>query len=183
MKQRSVRPGEQTAVFDPSTAKWLIETVQRLAEKLDNATGFAENGPRTLAAHPPQKRGTNYVTPAKPTIRIAQIQSTGNNHLSVRFVDDTGSPTGAIFDVAKPSKLRHTASNYSDVSSITTMGAQSIRVTYTGGAQEVWVVTPNYRTLDLIHIAEVGYTGVTVSGEDLTWIDLNIDARAWATST
>lgn len=75
MKQRSVRPGEQTAVFDPSTAKWLIETVQRLAEKLDNATGFAENGPRTLAAHPPQRPGrANYVNrPAD--LRLVRVSS------------------------------------------------------------------------------------------------------------
>jgi hypothetical protein len=120
-------------------------------------------------------------------IACVQIQSVGQDHYSVKLWDlDTEAVTGDAFNVAKPTKLRGTIT-------AETINAVAITYDYTGFTtsymqreaddgtnSEKQVIVPYILTNDLLWVANVGVTGVVVSSVDVAWLDLNIDARAWA---
>jgi len=51
------------------------------------------------------------------------------------------------------------------------------------GDREEQILVPNYLTDDIIEVTQSrNGTDVVVAGEQLSWIDTNRDARAWARS-
>lgn len=117
-------------------------------------------------------------------VKMAKIQSSGiqQDHVVVKEWNGS-SEVGSAFNVAKPFKLRYAASESIDGVTVTYSSyASTTYVTRTAsysGVTEKQVIVPRLQIGDIILIAQVSHTGVTVSSTELTWIDLNVDARAW----
>lgn len=129
--------------------------------------------------------GAPGTTAQNVTVKWCQIIEILQDHYVVQEWDGDA-VFGDEFNVAKPTKLR---------GSITTetIDGDAITYDYTGyttdyiqrlaefdGAEEKQVVVPHWLAEDLIWALEVTETGVQVSSVEVTWLDLNIDARAWA---
>ncbi|MEM6392501.1 MAG: hypothetical protein AAF797_06990 [Planctomycetota bacterium] len=82
--------------------------------------------------------------------------------------------------VAKPYKLRHTASNYERPTTLSTVDEQTVTVNDASGPEERWVVIPPYEVGDAIMVQAGVETGLTVSGEPIAYEDENRDGRAWS---
>lgn len=119
------------------------------------------------------------VVPYRPIVRM-RFKSQGNDYIVCRRWDGTTEGTEDV-RVAKPWKLRHDADNYGTVTSLATTSASEVDVDDGGGGEdaETWIITPSYETNDEIYALAVGGTGVTVSGDELRFIDMNVDGRAW----
>ena len=110
------------------------------------------------------------------TYRITGIQ---NDYLACEAVGPDGETFGPTVNVAKPPKLWHDADQYAGVNSLTTTNAQEVDVD--NGAEETWVVNHPYAVGDdILASRSVIASAVEVSSEPLLWVDMNIDARAWA---
>lgn len=113
-----------------------------------------------------------------------QIAEIFNDHLRCRMIEGAApdSPAGDTdYLVAKPLKLRHQASIYPQLDSLTTIDAQNVTAAATGYESELWRVNPRYvvgQTL-FAEALPVSGTGLEVSGERLVWMDANVDGRAW----
>lgn len=123
----------------------------------------------------------------RPGIRIAEITDLNDGEddnvdaLIAKFVDAEGDTYGADIYVARPTKLRHSSSEYPLVHSLTTVDANEVEVSdEEEETTEDWIVTPVYTVGDLIAVARVGYTGITIDDVDIELIDINVDGRAWA---
>ena len=116
---------------------------------------------------------------ATVNIAIAKITILANDYLTVQKVDGAGAGGGSAIVVAKPSKLRHDAAEYPSVTTLTTVAENTVGVT-DGSTEETWVVTPTYTVGDYIVIGKTSYTGVSHNGDDVKFLDLNVDGRAWA---
>lgn len=118
--------------------------------------------------------------PYRPVVRM-RFKSEDNDYITCRRWDGTTEGTEDVL-VAKPWKLRHDADNYGTITSLSTTSASEVDVDDGGGGEdeETWVVTPSYETNDEIYAHAVNGTGVEVGDDELRFIDLNIDARAWA---
>ena len=106
-----------------------------------------------------------------------QVTAIANNYLTCRTWDGTTQGTVDIL-VAKPPMLRHVLANYPQLSSLTTVNAQQVTA-IAGAVSETWKVTPLYTVGTEIH-AFVTATGVVVATIELTLMDANHSARAWA---
>lgn len=117
-------------------------------------------------------------------IRV-KITATANDYITVKRVDRSGAETGSEFNVAKPEQLRHDAAFYPPVDNVSGSGQEGNAMTATGGGNtEEWEVRPwKYEAGRYLTVAPTGFSGVSVGGNDLKWIDLNVDGRAWADTT
>lgn len=130
----------------------------------------------------------------KLPVRVAQG---GGGSLQVkRFALWTTTPVGADYiivddgsgnqlKIAKPYLLRQTPFDGNTLDGLTysyTDGTE--RNVDDGTDNENQIIVPSYtiKTNGVIYAAKgiSGGTGVTVDDEDLTWLDINVDARAWA---
>jgi hypothetical protein len=161
------------------------EVIRRIGRKLDALDGpGVTNAPDGVTIAPTPPRGKTRPEGRRDPRRVMTvvIDSIANDTLSVKRIDADGDPEGDAFTVAKPWKLRHDADEYPDVSALTTTNAQEVEVT-SGGEDYTWLVTPTYSVGDHIVIGRA-WTGLDDGGtpaEPIRWIDLNVDARAWAT--
>lgn len=119
------------------------------------------------------------------SVKWCKIQSIQDDYVTVLEWDGSAT-TGSSFYVAKPTKLRYNGGASETIDGITvtySSWAATTRVTrvasISGAAAEDQVIVPRLQVNDLIWAIQVTETGVTVSGADVTWLDLNIDARAW----
>lgn len=107
------------------------------------------------------------------------IISHENDYLGCRNIDaqSEGDP---VYYVAKPYKLRHVAGNYPNVTALTSQDSSEVDVTVSGN-DETWVL-PSELDYDIgatIYAMRVPATDVLRNNEELTWIDCNVDGRAW----
>lgn len=108
-----------------------------------------------------------------------RVKSIANDYLTCHTWDGTNEGTVDIL-VAKPAELRHVLATYAQLTGFTTVGTQTATAT-DGVDTETWKVTPDYVVDGEIWATLCGSgTGVTVSGAELGWIDLNLSGRAWA---
>lgn len=80
--------------------------------------------------------------------------------------------------VAKPRLLQQNINNYSTLSLMESVDAQTVEV-YDGENTGIWKIAPAYAVDDVIYVAFWRLTGVEVEGVNLTLQDTNEDARAW----
>jgi len=111
---------------------------------------------------------------ARPRTARFQLQSISADHLVCKTYDGTTVGDTNI-NVAKPPQLRESNTAHDGHTFDTFVGG----VQRTADSTEVQVIVPNYVALDEIYaIRDLrGGTGVTDAPE---WLDLNVDARAWA---
>jgi hypothetical protein len=159
---------------------WIISLVRRgqgifashynqLVSAINRAnTGF--NAPLNLSAAAGQTA----------SLRLFQIQVIGIDSLSCIQVDGEAVETNV--EVAKPFMLRGTLEEHGDVT-FTFVSETERTAAATGEADETQVIVPAYEVDDFI-IGIRKITGGTElldsEGNAIQWIDLNIDARAWA---
>jgi len=116
------------------------------------------------------------------TIQRVRVWAKFNDYIICRAWDGATAGTVNIL-VAKPYKLRHILANYDSLATLITVSESRVTVTGAPSASpETWSVTPAYDAYDDLFImsGHAGGTGVEVAGEELAWLDLNVDARAWA---
>jgi len=129
------------------------------------------------------KQGGSIVVEQTPQIqrapfRLMSIQSISNDYLTCLRLY-RGATTGGNVSVLKPFDLLHDVTYYPQLTTLTTVAAQTATAT-DGTTTETWKVTPDYAVGSII-LAYRLYTGeVDGSGESIEWVDLNISGRAWA---
>lgn len=128
------------------------------------------------------------------TIKMYRLIEEKANHIVCHTWDGTAEGSDSVL-IAKPYKLRNSITSaliagetidYTYVTSGST--AYHTRDADDGTNVETQVVIPYFlpKTTspaysgDLIYAADVSHTGVTVDDVELTKIDINADARAWA---
>lgn len=115
------------------------------------------------------------------TSQLFKIQSIANDYLACKSWD--GENEGEeIIHIAKPWLLQHDLARYAQLSSLTTVDAQTVQVETTDDIEATWKITPAYAPGDLIQ-AVTRKTGVLVNDEELPLMDMNHDARAWGEVT
>jgi hypothetical protein len=116
-------------------------------------------------------------------VKAAKITSVNTDSLAVTLWDDGASTySGESVLVAKPYQLRNASGEtiWSVVWTYSYTTSQERTRTATGFAATKQRVFPDYRVNDEIYVADTGEdTGVT----DVTYIDINTDARRWLTET
>ena len=116
-------------------------------------------------------------------LALVEIITLQNDYLEVQHVDAAGNTYGEEFNAAKPEEMRHDPTYYPLLGmsgSITTTDTNQVSASK-GTTTETWKIAPRYYTAgDLLIVASVPYSGVTVSSKDLKWMDLNIGGRAWS---
>lgn len=139
--------------------------------RISRAVIAIERMPKPKATYERGPRGTPVAA-----IRML-VQSIENDYLVCRTWDGENLGEDDVY-VAKPYELRHVLANYPQLDAFTTVDVGEATVTY-DGTDYTWKATPDYVVDAEIEAARVAQTGVTVSGEDLTWIDANTAGRAW----
>lgn len=115
---------------------------------------------------------------------VYEVYSVEADHLVCRLPSESGSDP--VTYVAKPWSLRRSLDEGTTgtITVIYTNGKEKTVEDSAGYPDEVLRITPSYNngTFPLAYILamEVGDTGVTVDGEPVTLLDLNIDGRQWA---
>jgi hypothetical protein len=116
-------------------------------------------------------------------VKAAKITSVNTNSLTVTLWDDGAAAySGESVLAAKPIELRNSASEtiWSVAWTYSYSSSQERTRAATGLAATKQRVFPDYRVNDTIYVADTGEaTGVT----DVTYIDINTDARRWLTET
>jgi hypothetical protein len=126
----------------------------------------------------------------KGAVRM-RLKSVDYDYIVCRTLDDADNEGSEDIKVAKPHELQktpwHTKHIVTNTYNVT--GVQAVTVTPDTGTPENWVVIPTYQVAVTNYDGAVIYavqpdggTGVTVSGEKLTWQDINVAGRAWAKS-
>jgi hypothetical protein len=158
---RAVRPGEP--IRAPA---WnhLVDSMNRLS-----------NG---ISAVPTQVR-TNFDNEADILfIRRFTIESVNGDYLTCKEIGITDKPS---IPIARPPLLRRSLESHDGVSY--TYSNDQTRVATLGGDSETQVMTPSYVADDIIFaISKIddGTGAFDLSGNSITWQDLNVDARQWA---
>lgn len=141
-------------------------------DRIRNVVGAAENQPTDLR----RGRSSSLPLPVGRVIRL-RVKSVGDDYLVCRRWDGTEEDDTDL-SVAKPWLLRRstarTGYTYSYSSNTTRVSTKTADST-----TENQTITPSWLVNDEIWAVSC-QTGVTVSGEDLRYQDLNLDARAWA---
>jgi hypothetical protein len=126
-------------------------------------------------------RRSGYPFAESPVVRF-RVKSVANDYLTCRTWD--GTDEGADdYRVAKPTLLRHVKNNYQGLANLTTVDAQSVTAdpTAAGDPDEDWVVTRAYVVDgEIFACIPQGGAGLTVDGQDVIWMDVNVDGRVWA---
>ncbi|MHC4145161.1 MAG: hypothetical protein ACYSUD_10325 [Planctomycetota bacterium] len=116
-------------------------------------------------------------------VRMFQIKVVNADSLTCIHATSSTDPADEIYtDIAKPFMLRTTLLDHGDVT-FTFVSETERTASATGETDETQVIVPSYEVDDfIIGIRNIsGGTGVIDdAGNSLKWIDLNIDARAWA---
>lgn len=125
------------------------------------------------------------------SVRQFRIKSIADDYITAAEWD--GSAEGTQRQIAKPWRLRKTGWDGVLVNYNFNGANFPLRYTYlsTPGFRSAFhanlnqtenqAIIPIYRVSDIIYATEPeGGTLVTVGGTALTWLDLNVDARAWA---
>lgn len=110
-----------------------------------------------------------------------RVNSEFGDYLAVTKIA-SGTTTGTIFNVAKPYSLRKTPFDGVTNNGVTRVYSTNLtRVASNTEFGQVEVIIPNYNLgSDHIYVAGVDHSDVFVSSEELKFIDLNVDGRAWA---
>lgn len=110
-----------------------------------------------------------------------RIKSVQGDYCTCRTWNGTTEGGSDVY-IAKPYKLRTSITGATiDGVSVSYSYASSVERTATiSGSGENQVVVPRYLANDLIFAASSDHTSVSVSGTELTLIDINADGRAWA---
>ena len=163
---------------DPVTAQWLNKVKNTAITDIRVGPGLSmhHSGPHVTIGLTQRQ-----IIPTRDRPILAKITELNNDYVSVKRVGASGNVVGDEFRVAKPFKLRHSASYYPGISTITTVDTNSVTAN-DGSEDESWVIPDElvYGVNDYIMAARTTYSGVTVDSDDLKWIDLNVDGRAWA---
>jgi len=106
-----------------------------------------------------------------------RYKSMGPDYLICRTWDGKTEGTEDV-KVAKPYLLRRSTKR-TGYTYIYTTDYMRTSIKTSDGSGELQVIVPAYLKNDEIWAAKAD-TGVTVGGVDVTYIDLNLDARAWA---
>ena len=103
------------------------------------------------------------------------VTSDQGDYLLCEHFDGTGSVA-----IAKPYLLRRSITSRASITY--TYASAAERTATSGATTETQVIVPSYVADDVIYAAMpiTGDTDVLVSGQPVDWIDLNLDARAWA---
>lgn len=108
--------------------------------------------------------------PASVSLTLFQVDSDAGEYLACKRVTfntgGTATPTGETINVAKPFYLR--SPPFGDAVTHPPYTA-STDAPYSNGTQYIFAVENSD-----------GGTGIFVDGAEITWIDLNCDARSWA---
>jgi hypothetical protein len=95
-----------------------------------------------------------------------------------------GAEAGESFAAAKPYLLRTSPFDGGSWNGVSySYASVSARTATLGGDSEDQVIVPAYVPGDLLYVARLGAGGSSVTddaGAPVDWIDLNLDARAWA---
>jgi len=157
-----VRAGEEI-----SAAEWnlITEAINRRNTGID--------GPSTVS------RGLVADNLKKP-FRQVKIKGILDDHLSC--VEFDGTNDGDPINIAKPYQLRRSLLTHNDVTFVHSSATQRT-ASAAGEDDETQVIVPAY-VIDDIIIAFQNILGGTnakdLDGKPFRWMDLNIDARAWA---
>lgn len=150
----------------------------------------AQSGPLYGGAAAPSfpEPGTIYwrcVSPAT-TAQIAKVSAHYGDYLAGALW--SGTAWGSTINIAKPVLLRYSITSYSNGgitvnyssynTSNQTRSASFTSTSYSGS--EVQTIVRPYKADDIIWVAKTNKTLVEVSSVELQYIDLNVDARAWA---
>lgn len=94
----------------------------------------------------------------------------------------SGTTTGTIFEVAKPYNLRATPFNNQTVGGVTRVySTNGTRIASNADHFQIEMTIPRYDPgSDLIYIMGVDHSDVFVDGQEVKFIDVNVDGRAWA---
>lgn len=115
--------------------------------------------------------------------RAFQISSQQSDYYTGYLWNGTGFDTGNSVNVAKPPRLRCSVTSLNGVTYQYDTVSWTARTAswYVGGTQvnQSEIVSPVYVAGDILTVSAVDYTGVTVSGTPVKYIDLNIDSRRW----
>lgn len=157
------------------------DEVRRIKQKIDSLSGpGVTNSPGSVTLSP-SGRFSELITEGgrtRPLLRL-RVKTIANDYLTCRTWDGTNEGSADI-NVARPVELRHDVDYYPGLTSLTTVNAQEVTAT-DGADTETWKVTPDYVVDGEIWATVSGPgTGVTVSGTELRWVDLNLAGRAWA---
>lgn len=94
------------------------------------------------------------------------------------WINSVEGPTRTIL---KPWQLRRTPFDGATVGTVTYSYTSDVsRFATDGTDDENQVVVPVYRVDDVFYASPVRGTGVSVSGNEVLWLDINVDGRAWA---
>lgn len=118
------------------------------------------------------------------TVSAFKVQSVVSESLVCRTFDGTSTGSTDI-QVAKPYKLRQSAPNPVTIDSETITysawnWANQSRTATIGATSKTEVITPRYLTNDIIWATETTTCTTGSDASTLTWLDLNVDGRAWA---
>ena len=126
------------------------------------------------------------VAAGAPPLRRFSIQEVKDDYLICNPVSSDGVVSGDIVRIAKPWTLRTLAAR-NFVTYNTYTGDGQYRNAVASGITERQVVVPHYFEEDIVFAATgiAGGTDVTYENESfeivaVNWLDVNVDARAWA---
>lgn len=119
-------------------------------------------------------------------MRVMQMEVTTNasDILTCSMRDGTTALADSVISVAKPYLLRNSIASRGGITY--TYSATDTREADDGATTEDQVVVPSYIAGDVIYSLSIviGSTGVTdAEGVAVSWLDLNVDGRAWAKSS
>ncbi len=124
----------------------------------------------------------NIPNPIAPITQQYNITSIADEYLVCSAWDGTNLGTQDV-KIAKPFLLRKsTWDGYTDSNGVTytVTGTQTLTAMDTSGNVENWKITFDYQVDDLITAVANVRGGYDSDSDDIRWIDLNTDARAWA---
>lgn len=162
-------------------AAYLAKMIRAMrSSEIKSAPGYLVNrstGGTTLSINIPGIQGSS----AK--VSMFRFVSSQSDYITCTAWD--GSTTGETTYIAKPHKLRGSITAATIDGESVTYGSFNAdytqRTATVSGQSEKQVVVPYYLTNDIVFAAEVdGGTAVNGPSEELTLIDINACARAWA---
>lgn len=106
------------------------------------------------------------------------VKQVFNDYTLCDRIDAAGAVMAEDIPIAKPPELRHAASWYDGVTTITTVDAQTVTAA-TGSVSETWEVYWPYIVDTTLIVAIYATTGVTVGSDAVRWLELNLGQRRW----
>lgn len=110
-------------------------------------------------------------------VKRFRVKSIQGDYITCRTWDGTTEGANDVL-IAKPYQLRNSITSRNSISYSYTNTTE--RVANDGTDTETQVVVPSYVVDDEIFAIGKAPTGVDDGTDPITWLDLNLDARAWA---